>query len=168
MAVLIGRRSARLLCAALLVLFVAALPAVAGCGSSSVVSGAGDVGNAVPPHDFVGDWTSPDVMIDGTWNGSTGTFTLTPGSLGGGIAIAQSGGGLTATLVGNSGTQTTAFPATVTVDTLSFSVPDASGGSVVWDVQIPDPATGKALLQVGADSSTTWDLEQVSPIPTGS
>jgi hypothetical protein len=139
----------------------------AACSSSSVVSGAGDVGNAVPAKDFVGSWTSTAAQIDGTWNGTTGTFTVSPNNIVGGIVIAQSGTSLTAQLIGNGGSSTPAFAATITVDTLSFSVPDASGSPVTWDVQIPDPATQKALLQVSSDSSTSYDLEKVSPIPTG-
>jgi hypothetical protein len=106
-------------------------------------------------------------MIDGAWSGTTGTFAVTPGNQGGGIVIAQTVGGLTAQLVGNSGSQSPAFPTTLQVDTLSFSVPAASGAPVTWDVQIVDPATGKALLQIGGDTSHTWDLEQVTQIPTG-
>jgi hypothetical protein len=53
------------------------------------------------------------------------------------------------------------------VDTLSFSVPDASGTPVTWDIQIPDPTTQKALLQVSSDASMSYDLEKVSPVPTG-
>ncbi|MEI6727567.1 MAG: hypothetical protein WCN81_15280, partial [Actinomycetes bacterium] len=38
---------------------VAALAfSAAACGGSSVVSGVGDLGNAVPAKDFVGSWTS--------------------------------------------------------------------------------------------------------------
>jgi hypothetical protein len=138
-----------------------------GCSSSSVVSGAADVGNAVPAKDFVGSWTSTVAQIDGTWNGTTGTFTVSPNNIGGGIVVAQSGNSLTAQLIGNGGSSTPAFRTVVTVDTLSFSVPDASGSPVTWDVQIPDPTSQKALLQVGPDSSTSYDLEKVSPIPTG-
>jgi hypothetical protein len=137
------------------------------CGASSVGSGTSDVGNSIPQADFVGSWSGTDVMIDGTWSGTTGTFAVTPGNQGGGILIAQTGSGLTAQLVGNSGTQTPAFPAVLQVDTLSLSVPAASGAPVTWDVQIVDPATGKALLQIGGDTSNTWDLVQVSQIPTG-
>ncbi len=137
------------------------------CSSSSVVSGAGDLGNAVPAKDFVGSWSPTMTQIDGTWNGTTGTFNVSTNNLGGGIVIAQTGSSLTAQLVGNGGTSTPAFPAAITVDTLSFSVPNPSGSPVTWDVQIPDPTAEKALLQVGSDSSTTYDLEKVSQIPTG-
>ena len=139
----------------------------AACGGSSVVSGVGDLGNAVPAKDFVGSWTSTVAQIDGTWSGTTGTFTVSPNNLGGGVVIAQSGTALTAQLIGNGGSSTPAFPAVITVDTLSFSVPDASGSPVAWDIQIPDPTTRKALLQVSSDASTSYDLEKVSPIPTG-
>jgi hypothetical protein len=151
---------------AALALAALALTAAA-CSSSSVVSAAADVGKPVPAKDIVGSWTSTVAQIDGTWNGTTGTFTVSPNNIGGGIVIAQSGTSLTAQLVGNGGSSTPAFAATITVDTLSFSVPDASGTPVTWDVQIPDPTANKALLQVSSDSSTSYDLEQVSPIPTG-
>jgi len=147
--------------------FLALALSAAACSSSSVVSGAADVGNAVPAKDFVGSWTSTVAQIDGTWNGTTGTFTVSPSNLGGGIVIAQKGSSLTAQLVGNGGSSTPAFPAVINVDTLSFSVPNQSGSPVTWDVQIPDPTAQKALLQVSSDSSTSYDLEKVSPIPTG-
>jgi hypothetical protein len=160
-------RSGRGLLALLVVAALACALALAACGPSSVGSGASDVGNSVPQADFVGSWSGTDVMIDGAWSGTTGTFAVTPGNQGGGIVIAQTVGGLTAQLVGNSGSQSPAFPTTLQVDTLSFSVPAASGAPVTWDVQIVDPATGKALLQIGGDTSHTWDLEQVTQIPTG-
>ena len=162
------RRAARAALTGLCAIAVATLASTAvACGSSSVVSGAGDVGNAVPAKDFVGSWTSTVAQIDGTWKGTTGTFTVSPNNLGGGVVIAQSGTALTAQLIGNGGSSTPAFPTTITVDTLSFSVPDASGTPVTWDIQIPDPTTQKALLQVSSDASMSYDLEKVSPVPTG-
>lgn len=149
-------------------LLAAALRAtLVACGPSSVTSGAADIGNAVPAQDFVGDWAGADFMIDGTWDGTSGTFTVFPGNQGGGIVIAQTASGLTAQFVGTSGTSTPAFPAMLHVDTLSFSVPDASGTPVTLDVQIVDPTSNMALLQVGTDSADSWDLEQVPQIPTG-
>ena len=151
------------LCAGALVTL--ALSAAA-CSSSSVVSAAADIGNPVPPKDFVGSWSSPDMMIDGAWNGTTSTFEVTPGLLGGGVVIVQGASGLTAHVVGNGGSSSPAFPATVVVDTLSFSVPDVSGARV-WHLQIPDPAANKALLTVGADTGKTWDMARVPSVPTG-
>ena len=162
-----GRASRAYLIAACALVFAALALSAAACNSSSVVSGTADVGNAVPAKDFVGSWTSTVAQIDGTWNGTTGTFTVSPNNIGGGIVIAQTGNSLTAQLIGNGGSSTPAFRAVITVDTLSFSEPDASGSPVTWDVQIPDTTTQKALLQLGTDSSTSYDLEQVSPIPTG-
>jgi hypothetical protein len=159
-------RSGRGLLSLLVVAALACAFALAACGPSSVGSGASDVGNSIPQADFVGGWSGTEVMIDGAWNGTTGTFAVTPGNQGGGILIAQTGGGLTAQLVGNSGSQTPAFPATLQVDTVSFSVPGTSGTPVTWDVQIVDPATGKALLQIGGDARGSWDLEKVTQIPT--
>ena len=138
----------------------------AACSSSSVISGTADVGNPVPSKDFVGSWSSAEMMIDGAWNGTTSTFEVTPGLLGGGIVVAQGASGLTAQVVGNSGSSSPAFPAKVVVDTLSFSVPDVSGARV-WHLQIPDPAANRALLTVGADTSKTWDIAQVPTVPTG-
>jgi len=157
--------------ASLIGLAAAAIAALAlsaaACNSSSVTSGAADLGNPVPAKDFAGSWTSTVAQIDGTWNGTTGTFTVSPNNIGGGIVIAQNGTSLTAQLIGNGGSSTPPFAAIITVDTLSFSVPEASGTPVTWDVQIADPTSQKALLQVGSDSSTSYDLEKVSPIPTG-
>jgi len=106
------------------------------------------------------------MMIDGAWNGTTSTFEITPGLLGGGIVVAQGASGLTAQVVSNGGSSSPAFPAKVAVDTLSFSVPDVSG-SRVWHLQIPDPTTNTALLTAGADTGKTWDMARVPSVPTG-
>ena len=161
------RRSPWIVRAVLSVMVLASLPALAGCSSSSVTSSIADVGSAIPAKDFVGNWSGTDVVIDGTWSGTNGDFAVTPAGQGGGIAVTQTSAGLSAQIVGNSGSTTPPLPAALRVDTLSFSVPAASGAPVAWDIQVVDPTTGKALLQVGGHITNTWDLEQVRAIPTG-
>ena len=161
------RRSPWIARAVLIVMVLASLPALAGCGSSSVTYSIADAGSAIPAKDFVGNWSGTDVTIAGTWRGTSGDFAVTPAGQGGGITVTQTSAGLSAQIVGNGGSTTPPLPATLQVGTLSFSVPAASGAPVVWDVQIIDPTTGKALLQVGGDITNTWDLEQVTAIPTG-
>jgi hypothetical protein len=161
------RRSPWIVRAVLVATVLTTMAGLAGCGSSSLTSSIADVGNAIPAKDFVGNWSGTDVSIDGTWSGTSGDFAVTPAGQGGGIVITQTSAGLSAQIVGNSRSTTPPLPATLHVDTLSFSVPAASGAPVVWDVQIIDPTTGKALLQVGGDITNTWDLEQVAAIPTG-
>jgi hypothetical protein len=143
---------------ALLLVVLTTVVGLAGCGSSSLTSSIADVGSAIPAKDFVGNWSGTDVTIDGTWSGTSGSFSVTPAGQGGGITVAQTATGLTAQIVGSSGSTTPPLPATLHVGTLSFSVPAASGAPVV---------TGTALLQVGGDVTNTWDLEKVPVIPTG-
>ena len=65
------------------------------------------------------------------------------------------------------GPRSSAFHAPARVAALSFSAPAPSGAGVTWGLQIVDPATGEALLQVGGDTHSSWDLERVTQIPTG-
>ena len=135
---------------------------VMACGPSSVSSAVSDVGDPVPAQDFVGHWAGVDVKIEE----ASGAFTLTPNDQGGGILISDAGNGLAVRVVSATGSQSPVLTGRLRVDTVAFSVPAPGGTSTEWDVQIVDPTTSKALLQVGGDSTGSYDLEQVVAIPT--
>jgi hypothetical protein len=159
------RRPAPIAAAAVVALVAAALLMLSGCSLTSSVA---DIGNSVPAKDFVGNWTGTDMTIDGTWYGTYGVFSVAAASQGGGIVVAQTSSGLTAQIVGASGAAGStgpAFPATLHVDTLSFTVPAQSGAGQVWDLQLIEPSSGTGLLQVNGDATQSWNMEQVPQIP---
>jgi hypothetical protein len=124
-----------------------------------------EVGNAVPVSDFIGDWTPQQVSIDGTWNGTAGSFDVHGSSQGGGLVVQDGAQGLTVTVVGSNGVATTPFPASHDVDTIKFVVPGTGSDAAHWELSIPDPTSGTAVLSIG--TSDTWDMEKVDQIPTG-
>ena len=124
-----------------------------------------EVGNPVPASDFAGDWSPQQVAIDGTWNGTTGSFDVHGSSQGGGLIVQNGAQGLTVTVVGSDGTSTTPFPASHDVDTIKFDIPGTGGDAAHWELSIPDPTSGSAVLSIGTND--TWDVEKVDQIPTG-